>query len=78
MTAIADHKGRVTLHDAKPGEGFDVAMPQPGKYVLTRLEPVTPSHNKAGLVQGPHGYPLAVRGMPITQEEVRQAQAEFP
>ena len=78
MTAIADNKRRVTLRSAKPGEVFDVAMPEEGKYILTKLEPARPKPNKVRLVRGKQGYLVAVSERPITQEMVRAALDEFP
>lgn len=78
MTAIADNKRRVTLRYAKPGEVFDVAIPEEGKYVLTKLEPVKSRPNKARLVRSRQGYLVAVSERPITQEMVRAAMDEFP
>ena len=56
MTAIADSKRRVTLRSAKPGEVFDVAIPEEGKYILTKLEPARPKPNKVRLVRGKDGF----------------------
>jgi hypothetical protein len=77
MTAIADNKRRVVLRQAKPGDRFDVAILEEGKYLLTRLEPVRAQRNQARLVRK-HGYSVAVSKRPITQEMVRAALDEFP
>jgi hypothetical protein len=77
MTVVADSKHRVTLRRAKPGERFDVAMPEEGKYVLIKLEPVKPQANKVRLVRK-HGYLVAVTDRPITQSEPRRLLNEFP
>jgi len=78
MTVVTDNKHRVTLRQAKPGERFDVAIPQEGQYVLTRLEPVKPRRNKAKLVRCKEGYLVAVSEHPVTQQMVRVALDEFP
>jgi hypothetical protein len=78
MTVVADNKHRVTLRLAKPGDRFDVAMPQEGKYVLTKLEPVKPRRNTVRLMRSPQGYLVAVTDRPITQEQTRRYLDEFP
>jgi hypothetical protein len=78
MTVITDSKHRVTLRQAKPGQVFDLQIPEEGKYVLTELEPVKPGPNKAHLARSKSGYLVAVSERPITQDMVRAALDEFP
>jgi len=78
MTAITDNKRRVVLRQAKPGDRFDVAfLPDEGKYVLTRPEPVKPRPRKVRLVRK-QGYLVAVSAQPITEEQTRKLLDEFP
>jgi len=78
MTVVTDSKRRVTLRHAKPGERFDLQIPEEGKFVLTKLEPVKPGANKARLMRGKAGYLVAVSERPITQDMVRAALHDFP
>jgi hypothetical protein len=79
MTAIADNKRRVTLRHAKPGDRFDLReIPEEGKYILTRLEPVRPVRNQVKLMRCKEGYLVAVSKRPITQEQTRAYLDEFP
>jgi hypothetical protein len=74
MTVIADSKKRVTL-PAKPGSRFDVQVFGEDKYVLTRLEPVTPP--RARIIRR-DGRAFLTNGRTITNADVQKAMEEFP
>jgi phage FluMu protein gp41 len=77
MTAIADSKHRVTIREARPGDRFDVRIEGPGKYVLTKLEPIQSGPSKVRLVKR-QGYTVGVLDHPIDPEALKQALADFP
>jgi hypothetical protein len=77
MTVIADSKHRVTLRRAKPGDRFELAIPEPGKYVLTKLEPVPARPARVRIVKR-DGYSVGVLGRPIDPEALKEALADFP
>jgi len=77
MTVVADRKHRVTLRRAKPGERFDLAIPEPGKYVLTKLEPAPPRPARVR-IEKHNGYSVGVLGHPIDPEALKEALADFP
>ena len=74
MTVITDSKKRVTL-PAKPGSRFDVQAFGEDKYILTRLEKVTPPRARI-LKRGGRMY--LTNGRTLTNNDVQQALAEFP
>ncbi len=77
MTVVADTKHRVTLRHAKPGDRFDVAIVEPGKYVLTKLEPAPPrpAHVR---IEKRNGYSVGILDHPIDPVALREALADFP
>lgn len=77
MTVIADSKHRVTLRRAKPGERFDVTIPEDGKYVLTRLEPAKPRPARVKFVKR-NGYTVGVSDQPVSEAAIREALADSP
>lgn len=77
MTVVADSKHRVTLRQAKPGERFDVSIVEPGKYVLTRLEPTQPRPARVRIVKR-NGYSVGVLDRPIDPVALKEALADFP
>ena len=74
MTVIADSKKRITL-PTKPGERFDVQTFGDDKYVLTRLERVTPPRARI-VKRGGRSY--LTNGRTITNADVQKAMEEFP
>jgi hypothetical protein len=77
MTVVADNKHRVTLRQAKPGERFDVSIVEPGKYVLTKLEPVRSRANRVRFVKR-NGYTVGICPQPVSEVAIREALADFP
>jgi hypothetical protein len=77
MTVVADNKHRVTLRRARPGDRFDVEIPQEGKYVLTKLEPARPRVRRVRFVKR-DGYTVGVSDQPVSEEAIREALADFP
>ena len=60
MTVTADSSRRVILRPAKPGERFDLRVERPGKYILTKLEPIeSPRPAKVRIVKR-GGYTVGV------------------
>ena len=77
MTAIADSKHRVTLRQARPGDRFDVEIPEEGKYVLTRLEPTKPKPSRVRFEKR-NGYTVGISDRPVSEHAIRDALDEFP
>jgi hypothetical protein len=77
MTVVADNKHRVTLRQARPGERFDVAIVEPGKYVLTRLEPAR-SRPARVRIEKRNGYTVGILDRPIDPVALKEALADFP
>jgi hypothetical protein len=77
MTVIADTKHRVTLRHAKPGQRFDVAIVEPGKYVLTRLEPA-PARPAKVRFEKRNGFTVGVSDQPVSAAAIREALNDFP
>jgi len=77
MTVVADSKHRVTLRHAKPGDRFDLAMEDEGRYVLTKLEPGRPRPAKARFEKR-DGYTVVVSDKPVSEAAIKEALAEFP
>ena len=77
MTVVADDKHRVTLRHAKPGERFDVAIVEPGKYVLTKLEPAQPRPARVR-IEKRNGYTVGILNEPIDMAALKEALADFP
>ena len=78
MTVIADHKKRVTLRLAKPGDRFDVQVASDGRYVLTRLEAVQSEGTAKVRIEKRGQYHIGVLDHPIDEEAIKDALAEFP
>ena len=78
MTVVADSKKRVTLRVAKPGERFDVQIVGDGKFVLTRLEPVSETRPAKVRVEKRGRYSVGVLAEPINVQALREALSEFP
>jgi len=78
MTVVADSKKRVTLRVAKPGERFDVQIVGDGKFVLTRLEPVSETRPAKVRVEKRGRYSVGVLAEPINAQALREALSEFP
>jgi bifunctional DNA-binding transcriptional regulator/antitoxin component of YhaV-PrlF toxin-antitoxin module len=78
MTVVADNKKRVTIRLAKPGDRFDVEVAGNGKFVLTRLEPVTERRPAKVRIKKRGGYSVGVLGRPISEAAIKEALAEFP
>jgi hypothetical protein len=78
MTVVTDSRHRITLREAKPGQAFDVQIPEEGKYILTKLVTAKSGANKAHLIRGKAGYLVAVSERPVTQDMVRAALDDFP
>ena len=78
MTVVADNKHRVTLRHAKPGDRFDVSMPEDGKYILTKLVPrAEPKRIVARLAQAGGGLFLQLpKGYTLAPDAIEQAVAE--
>jgi hypothetical protein len=77
MTVTADSSRRVILRPAKPGERFDLRVERPGRYILTKLEPLESRPAKVRLVKR-NGYTVGVLDRPIDPEALKQALADFP
>jgi hypothetical protein len=77
MTVVADSKHRVTLRRAKPGDRFDLEIPEEGKYVLTKLEPARSRVRRVRFVKR-NGYTVGVSDQPVSEETIREALADFP
>ena len=65
------------MRQAKPGERFGVAIVGPGKYVLTKLEPVKPRANRVKSVKR-DGYTVRICDQPVSEAAIREALADFP
>ena len=66
------------MRPAKPGERFDLRVERPGKYILTKLEPIeSPRTAKVRIVKR-GGYTVGVLDHPIDPEALKQALADFP
>jgi len=78
MIVIADHKKRVTLRLAKPGDRFDVQVASDGRYVLIRLEPVQSEGTAKVRIEKRGQYHIGVLDHPIDEEAIKDALAEFP
>ena len=78
MTVVADHKKRVTLRLAKPGDRFDVQVASAGSYILTRLVPVQPKGAAKVRIEKRGHYHVGVLDHAINEESVKAALAEFP
>ena len=77
MTVIADSKKRVTLRQVRPGERFDVQITPDGRYVLTKLEPVTGLPAKVRIRKCGR-YHVGVLDRPISEAALKEALAEYP
>ena len=77
MTVTADSKHRVILRRAKPGERFDVEIPEEGKYVLTKLEPAKRRASRVRFEKR-NGYTVGVSAEPVSAAAIREAVADFP
>ena len=77
MTTVADNKRRVTLRHAKPGDCFELQVVYPGKYVLTKVEPVQPRPAKVR-IEKHNGYSVGVSDRPIDLKAIKEALADFP
>jgi hypothetical protein len=77
MTVVADDKHRVTLRHAKPGDRFEVKMLEPGRYVLTKLEPVS-SRPARVRIEKRNGYSVGVLDHPIDPVALKEALQDFP
>jgi hypothetical protein len=77
MTVTADSKHRVILRRAKPGERFDVEIPEDGKFILTKLEPAKPRVSRVRFEKR-NGYTVGVSDQPVSEAAIREALADFP
>ena len=77
MTVTADSKRRVTLRRVHPGDRFDVQITPDGRYVLTKLEPVTDLPAKVRIEKRGR-YHVGVLDRAISEEALKQALAEYP
>lgn len=78
MTVVADSKKRVTIRLARPGDRFDVQVAGDGKFVLTRLEPVSIASPAKVRVEKRGNYSVGVLDGPIDQRALQDALNEFP
>ena len=78
MTVVADIKKRVTLRTAKPGERFDVQIVAEGKFILTRLEPVSEQRPAKVRIKKQGRYSVGMLGHTINEHALRDALNEFP
>ncbi|MGA2751303.1 MAG: hypothetical protein ABSG59_21255 [Verrucomicrobiota bacterium] len=78
MTVVADHKKRVILRLAKPGDRFDVQVCSDGKFTLTRLEPVNPARLAKVRIEKRGQFHVGVLDHALNEEALKAALAEFP
>lgn len=78
MTVVADHKKRVTIRLAKPGDRFDVQVAGDGRFVLTKLEPVREPRPAKVRIEKRGAYSVGVLDRPISEEAVKEALSQFP
>lgn len=65
------------LPSAKPGDSFEVLMPNEGTFVLTRVEPVPSRPAEVKLEKRGH-FTVGVLNRPIDEQALQAALAEFP
>jgi hypothetical protein len=78
MTVVTDHKKRVTLRLAQPGDRFDVQVVSDGNYILTKLEPMQLRGAAKVRIEKRGQYHVGVLDRPINEEALKEAVAEFP
>jgi hypothetical protein len=78
MTVVADSKKRVTIRSANPGDRFDVQVAGEGRFVLTRLEPVSSEPPAKVKIVKRGGYSVGVLERPIDESALAAALREFP
>jgi len=78
VTVVADNKKRVTLRLARPGDRFDVQISGSGKYILTKLEPVSGWLPAKVRIKKRGKYHVGVLDRPIREVALKEALAEFP
>ncbi len=78
MTVVAGNKKRVAIRDAKPGDRFDVRATGNGKFVLTKLEPVSETPLARVRIVKRGKYSVGVIGRPISEEAIKAVLDGFP
>ena len=76
MTVTADHKKRVVLAKAKPGDRFDVQVSANG-YVLQKVDSVRPRPAKVKFEKRGR-YTVAIADQPINEQRLQEALTDFP
>lgn len=78
MAVVADNKKRVTLRLANPGDWFDVRVSPEGRFILTKLKPFQETPPTRVRIEKRGRYHVGVLDMPITEEALKEALADFP
>ena len=72
---VVDSKRRIVLGAARPGEAFSVAEESDGRFVLTRLEPVS-STRRMSFDEGRAAIEAAPLRPALTWDELREVTRE--
>jgi len=77
MTTKADHRKRVVLPQARPGQVFSVQSNADGSVTLAVVQPAAPVNPKCRLAKE-GGFTVVVPGQPINEQAIKQLLVDFP
>ncbi len=77
ITTKADHRKRVVLPQAKPGQVYSVQANADGSVTLTEVQPLAPANPKCRLAKE-GGFTVVVPSQPINEQAIKELLADFP
>ena len=77
ITTKADHRKRVVVPHAKPGQVYSVQENPDGSFILTVVKPVEPVRPKCRIAKK-DGFTVVVPAQPINEQGIREILADFP
>jgi hypothetical protein len=77
MTTKVDHRNRIVIPQAKPGQVYAVHDNPDGSFTLKAVESEGLGHPTCRLADE-DGFPVAVPNQPIDEQAIKELLAEFP
>jgi len=77
ITTKADHRKRVLVPQAEPGQVYAVGENADGSLTLTAVKPTEAANLKCRLAKE-DGFTIVVPGQPINEPAIKELLADFP